>query len=264
MHHCEKAAGKLTSHSLKATLLQLSMLRRGINDQDRMVVGHHVSRVKMTLTYSRDAASRPLRVFEKLMGENSFRKLWPGNSFQIWPNQQAKARPGSQNKSHRIQNPPQKARAMLRGFIQQSAKVESRVRAIEAQLQATGTPATAMNWLCLGFVSVMSSLFEWCLSVVPVVSQLCFSGVLVMLWWCLCDISVMFCLCFASWVVATQIFIIFIPIPAERWSNFDEHIFQMGWFNHQLEKIFFIVYSLKLTACPSNRPSQKDASLIVF
>ena len=32
---------------------------------------------------------------------------------------------------------PQKARAMLRGFIQQSAKVESRVRAIEAQLQAS-------------------------------------------------------------------------------------------------------------------------------
>ena len=30
-------------------------------------------------------------------------------------------------------------------------------------------------------------------------------------------------------------FYIFIPIPGEM-IQFDEHIFQMGWFNHQLEK----------------------------
>jgi len=36
------------------------------------------------------------------------------------------------------------------------------------------------------------------------------------------------------WVVATQIFFMFIL----TWGfmiQFDEHIFQMGWFNHQLE-----------------------------
>ena len=34
-------------------------------------------------------------------------------------------------------------------------------------------------------------------------------------------------------MVATQIFFIFTPIPGEM-IQFDEHIFQMGWFNHQL------------------------------
>ena len=33
--------------------------------------------------------------------------------------------------------------------------------------------------------------------------------------------------------MATQTFFIFIPIPGEM-IQFDEHIFQMGWFNHQL------------------------------
>ena len=40
-----------------------------------------------------------------------------------------------------------------------------------------------------------------------------------------------------SWVVATQIFFIFTPNPGEM-IQFDEHIFQMGWFNHQLDRIF--------------------------
>ncbi len=35
------------------------------------------------------------------------------------------------------------------------------------------------------------------------------------------------------WVVATQIFFIFTPILGEM-IQFDEHIFQRGWFNHQL------------------------------
>ena len=35
------------------------------------------------------------------------------------------------------------------------------------------------------------------------------------------------------WVVATQIFFIFTADPWGRWTQFDEHIFQMGWFNHQ-------------------------------
>ena len=33
--------------------------------------------------------------------------------------------------------------------------------------------------------------------------------------------------------MATQFFFIFTPIPGEM-IQFDEHIFQMGWFNHQL------------------------------
>ena len=36
-----------------------------------------------------------------------------------------------------------------------------------------------------------------------------------------------------NWVVATQIFLIFSPQNWRRWTHFDEHIFQMGWFNHQ-------------------------------
>ena len=35
------------------------------------------------------------------------------------------------------------------------------------------------------------------------------------------------------WVVATQIVVIFTPNPGEM-IQLDEHIFQMGWFNHQL------------------------------
>ncbi len=39
----------------------------------------------------------------------------------------------------------------------------------------------------------------------------------------------------SSWVVATQIFFgILTPILREDEPNFEEHIFQMGWFNHQL------------------------------
>ena len=41
-------------------------------------------------------------------------------------------------------------------------------------------------------------------------------------------------------MVATQIFLGFSPLP--NWgkdSHFDEHIFEMGWFNHQwLEEVF--------------------------
>ena len=33
-----------------------------------------------------------------------------------------------------------------------------------------------------------------------------------------------------------QFFFIFIPIPGKM-IQLDEHIFQMGWFNHQLEKL---------------------------
>ena len=38
-------------------------------------------------------------------------------------------------------------------------------------------------------------------------------------------------------MVATQLCFIFIPNVWGRLIQFDEHIFQMGWFNHQLLKI---------------------------
>ena len=48
----------------------------------------------------------------------------------------------------------------------------------------------------------------------------------------------MFCPLIAGWWF--QIFFIFTPICPiwGRWTQFDEHIFQMGWFNHQLDKVF--------------------------
>ncbi len=60
------ALGRISSHSLKATRLSY-LAKRGINHQGRRILGHHVSGEKMTLSYSRDAASRPLRVLEKLL-----------------------------------------------------------------------------------------------------------------------------------------------------------------------------------------------------
>ena len=42
----------------------------------------------------------------------------------------------------------------------------------------------------------------------------------------------------SNWVVATQIFLLTVhPEKSGRWTHFDEHIFQRGWFNHQLVKI---------------------------
>ena len=37
--------------------------------------------------------------------------------------------------------------------------------------------------------------------------------------------------------MATQIFFLFTPIIWGRWTHFDEHIFQIGWFNHQLDTL---------------------------
>ena len=39
---------------------------------------------------------------------------------------------------------------------------------------------------------------------------------------------------FIGWMVATQAFFYFHPEPWGFMIQFDEHIFQMGWFNHQL------------------------------
>ena len=64
----EAAMGRISSHSMKATCLSY-LAKRGINLQDRRILGHHVSGEKVPLGYSRDAASRPLRVLEKVLRE---------------------------------------------------------------------------------------------------------------------------------------------------------------------------------------------------
>ena len=43
----------------------------------------------------------------------------------------------------------------------------------------------------------------------------------------------------------SNIFLIFIPIPGEM-IQFDEHIFQMGWFNHQLVFLFSPIFLGKI------------------
>ena len=40
---------------------------------------------------------------------------------------------------------------------------------------------------------------------------------------------------YMNWVVATQIFLEFSSLFGEI-IQFDEHIFEMGWFNHQLDE----------------------------
>ena len=64
----EAALGRISSHSMKAACLSY-LAKRGINHQDRRILGHHVSGERMTLSYSRDAASRPLRVLERVLRE---------------------------------------------------------------------------------------------------------------------------------------------------------------------------------------------------
>ena len=56
----EAAMGRISSHSMKATCLSY-LAKRGINLQDRRMLGYHVSGERVPLGYSRDAASRPLR-----------------------------------------------------------------------------------------------------------------------------------------------------------------------------------------------------------
>ena len=59
------------------------------------------------------------------------------------------------------------------------------------------------------------------------------------------------------WVVATQIFL-FLPLPGEM-IQFDEHIFQMGWFNHQL---VFAWPSQKTTPSQNYRKHRKHGFFV--
>ena len=44
------------------------------------------------------------------------------------------------------------------------------------------------------------------------------------------------------WLVVTTDFLIFTPKNWGRWTHFDEHIFQRGWFNHQLVVFANLIY----------------------
>ena len=53
-----------TSHSFKATCLSY-LAKYGSSFEDRLALGYHTDQVRMALRYSRDGASRPLRVLEE-------------------------------------------------------------------------------------------------------------------------------------------------------------------------------------------------------
>ena len=59
---------RISSHSLKATFLSF-LAKRGCLFEDRLALGYHTNNLKMASTYSRDAASRPLRVLQDLIQE---------------------------------------------------------------------------------------------------------------------------------------------------------------------------------------------------
>ena len=64
-----------TSHSFKATCLSY-LAKMGCDFNDRLALGYHVNHISMALRYSRDGASRPLRVLEDCLRnirEGSFR-----------------------------------------------------------------------------------------------------------------------------------------------------------------------------------------------
>ena len=59
---------KITSHRMKCTFLSF-LAKRGISLEDRRILGYHTDGNKVPLTYSRDAASRPLAILEGLISE---------------------------------------------------------------------------------------------------------------------------------------------------------------------------------------------------
>ena len=59
---------KITTHSLKATFWSY-LKKRGCGFEDRLILGYHTNSLRMALTYSRDATSRPLRILESLIQE---------------------------------------------------------------------------------------------------------------------------------------------------------------------------------------------------
>jgi hypothetical protein len=70
---------RFSSHSLKATCLSFAA-KRGCSFEDRLSLGYHTHSLKMALVYSRDGASRPLRVLETLLREIRLKRFDPNDT----------------------------------------------------------------------------------------------------------------------------------------------------------------------------------------
>ena len=81
MHHLlgqdlMRPGARLTSHSCKCTCLSY-LAKRGAGYEDRLVLGYHSNKLRMTLTYSRDAAARPLAILASVLREIREGKFQP-------------------------------------------------------------------------------------------------------------------------------------------------------------------------------------------
>lgn len=70
---------KLTSHSCKCTCLSF-LAKRGCSIEDRLILGYHSNRMRMALTYSRDASARPLALLSHVLSEIRSGLFEPDNS----------------------------------------------------------------------------------------------------------------------------------------------------------------------------------------
>ena len=63
-----RAGARITSHSCKCTCLSYPA-KRGVGHDDRLVLGYHANKLRMTMTYSRDSAARPLAILSLVLKE---------------------------------------------------------------------------------------------------------------------------------------------------------------------------------------------------
>ena len=63
-----RAGARITSHSCKCTCLSY-LAKRGVGHDDRLVLGYHANKLRMTMTYSRDSAARPLAILSLVLKE---------------------------------------------------------------------------------------------------------------------------------------------------------------------------------------------------
>ena len=71
--------GKLTSHSCKCTCLSY-LAKRGATIEDRLALGYHSNKMRMALTYSRDAIARPLALLSHVLHEIKVGIFEPDNT----------------------------------------------------------------------------------------------------------------------------------------------------------------------------------------
>ena len=76
---CVDVNSRISSHSCKSTLLSF-LAKRGAQLEDRLVLGYHSNRLRMALTYSRDALARPLALLSHVLGEIRAGIFEPDNS----------------------------------------------------------------------------------------------------------------------------------------------------------------------------------------